>query len=91
MLIGEVVYIDSFGNIVTNISLKDLNSIDNKPTHLTFKKHLLKLCQTYGEVKEKRWLALIGSHNFLEISINQGNAAEVFKTKIGDKIPLSFC
>lgn len=90
MLIGEVVYIDSFGNIVTNISVKDLNSIGNKPTYLTYKKYQLKLCQTYGEVKAEKWLALIGSHNFLEISINQGNAAETFKTKIGDKVPLSF-
>jgi hypothetical protein len=48
----------------------------------------LKFCKTYAEVKPKKPLTLIGSHNFLEISVNQGNAAEVFKIKSGDTVTL---
>ncbi|MEM2546691.1 MAG: SAM hydroxide adenosyltransferase [Candidatus Bathyarchaeia archaeon] len=33
-------------------------------------------------------LAIIGSHDFLEISINRGSAAETFNVKAGDKIIL---
>ena len=48
----------------------------------------LRLCKVYAEVEAQQPLALIGSHNFLEISVNQGNAAEGFKTKAGDKVTL---
>jgi len=48
----------------------------------------LKFCKAYADVESQKPLALVGSHNFLEISINQGNAAEAFKIKSGDKVTL---
>jgi S-adenosylmethionine hydrolase len=90
MLIGEVIHTDGFGNIVTNFREKELESMEIETTvNLKLKntKLKLRLCKAYAEV-EKQPLAIIGSHNFLEISINQGNAAEEFKTKAGDKVTL---
>jgi len=49
----------------------------------------LRFCRVYGEVEAQEPLALIGSHNFLELSVNQGNASKVFKVKNGDKVVLS--
>jgi S-adenosylmethionine hydrolase len=46
------------------------------------------LGKAYGEAEPQEPLALIGSHGFLEIALNQGNAAEKFETKPGDKIQL---
>ncbi len=89
MLIGEVLHIDKFGNVITNFGETELELLKAKAT-ITFKlknKRLkLKLCKTYGDVKPLKPLAIIGSHNFLEISVNQGNAAEAFKMKYGDKV-----
>jgi hypothetical protein len=48
----------------------------------------LKFCKAYADVESQKPLALVGSHNFLEISVNQGNAAEAFKIKSGDKVTL---
>jgi S-adenosylmethionine hydrolase len=48
----------------------------------------LKLCKTYSETKEHIPLALIGSHGFLEISMNKGNAAQVLKIQRGDRTVL---
>lgn len=90
-LTGEVIHIDGFGNIVTNFKEKELESMGVKTTvNLKLKntKLKLRLCKAYAEVKPQKPLAIIGSHNFLEVSINQGNAAEVFKTKVGDKVTL---
>jgi len=90
MLIGEVVHIDGFGNIVTNFTEKEIKSMGIKATvnlKLGNIKLKLRLCKAYAEI-EAQPLAIIGSHNFLEISINQGNAAEEFKTKAGDKVTL---
>ena len=35
---------------------------------------------------EQQPLAIIGSHNFLEISVNQGSAANVLNMRVGDKV-----
>jgi len=91
MLTGEVIHIDGFGNIITNFREKQLESMGTKATvNLKLKDIRLKLnlCKAYAEVEAQKPLAIIGSHNFLEISINQGNAAETFKTKVGDKVTL---
>jgi S-adenosylmethionine hydrolase len=90
-LVGEVLYIDSFGNIITNLKERELEAMGIKEAvnmKLENTRLKLKLCKTYAEVKKQKLLALIGSHNFLEISINQGNAAKRFKVKNGDKVTL---
>jgi S-adenosylmethionine hydrolase len=93
MLVGEVVHIDDFGNVITNFGRGELESMEIKHTiNIKLKKVRLrlKLCKAYADVPKERPLALIGSHDFLEISVNQGSAAEVFKIKSGDKVILSF-
>ena len=92
MLVGEVLHVDNFGNIITNISEKEIARIraaDVVNVELPDQKLKLKLCKAYGEAKPQEPLALIGSHKYLEIAINQGNAAEKFKVSPGDKIQLS--
>lgn len=91
MLIGEVLHVDGFGNIITNLTGKELEQLDIKEVvRLTLKNLELKLrlCKAYAEGKPQEPLAIIGSHNFLEISINQGNAANKFKIRTGDKIKI---
>lgn len=94
MLIGEVIHIDDFGNIITNFreeevdssGLKDMLNVKLKEVELK-----LKLCKAYAEVGFHEPLAIIGSHGFLEISINQGNAARRFNINVGDKVALYNC
>lgn len=91
MLVGEVLYIDGFGNIVTNFTVRELERLKGRDTlqiGLGGLKLNVKLCKAYADVKPQEPLAIIGSHNFLELSLNQGDAAKTFKTKIGDKITL---
>lgn len=89
---GEILQVDSFGNIISNISQKVLLQIGitgavkvqlgHNQVHLDF-------CSSYGEAEPQKLLALIGSHGFLEIALNQGSAAEMLHVKTGDKIQLS--
>ncbi|MEM3626577.1 MAG: SAM-dependent chlorinase/fluorinase [Candidatus Bathyarchaeia archaeon] len=91
MLIGEVIHIDDFGNIITNFGEKEVESIGLKDFINVKLKNVdlrLKFCKAYADVGFQEPLAIIGSHNFLEISINQGDAARHFKVKIGDKVML---
>jgi S-adenosylmethionine hydrolase len=91
MLMGEVIHVDDFGNIVTNFGEKELELMKIKDivdVELGSAKLTLKLCRTYSEVQLHKPLAIIGSHNFLEISLNQGNAARTFMIKSGSKVTL---
>jgi S-adenosylmethionine hydrolase len=91
-LIGEVLHVDGFGNIITNINEKEAaqNHVKGEVNvAVAGNKLKLKFCKAYGETKPQEPLTLIGSHGFLEISVNQGSAAEKFKIKAGDTVTVS--
>jgi hypothetical protein len=82
-------YIDSFGNVVTNLAQAELESLKigaKVKLKLGKEKVELPLCRTYVEARKAKPLAIVGSHGFLEISMNQGNAAKHFKIDEDDRI-----
>jgi len=91
---GEAVHIDDFGNIITNITKENLSQLGAKPKEtlnvkLSSAAINLPFCAAYGDVPTNRHLALIGSHDFLEIAVNQGNAARKLRTQVGQSITVS--
>jgi hypothetical protein len=93
-LTGEVLHIDDFGNLITNIMSEDLKKGGIEGARfltVRLKGMLLRLsfCRTYGEVPPRSPLALIGGHDFLEIAVNQGNALWKLKAKVGDAVIVS--
>jgi len=90
-LMGEVLHIDDFGNLITNLTSSDLEKSGiriKKPLSIRLRDKLLRLdfCRAYGEAPPKSTLALIGSHDFLEIAVNQGNASRKLQVKAGEKV-----
>jgi hypothetical protein len=88
---GVILHIDDFGNVITNISEEELRKTgiregDDLQVELKGNTIRSKLCTAYGQVEAQHPLAIIGSHGFLEISINQGSAAKRFKVKIGETV-----
>ncbi|NIQ05368.1 MAG: hypothetical protein GWO20_06470, partial [Candidatus Korarchaeota archaeon] len=76
-LIGEVIHIDGFGNIITNLKDEELKFMNiGRKVHIELGDIDLKLqlYEAYADADSQQLHAIIGSHNFLEISINQGNA-----------------
>jgi S-adenosylmethionine hydrolase len=93
-LLGEILHIDDFGNVVSNISAEELEKMGIREgcslrVKLDGKALTLKLCSAYGEVAAKTPLAIIGSSDFLEVSVNQGSASRMFKAKIGGPLRVS--
>jgi S-adenosylmethionine hydrolase len=84
---GEIIYIDRFGNLVSNIS-SDLIKEEKIVQIKIGRKILGHLQNYYAEVKKGEIIALIGSNNLLEIAVNQGSAQKLLKAKIGDKITI---
>ncbi len=81
---GMILYSDRFGNVITNISsdmLKDVRYIYLKNRKLPF-------VRFYEEVPQNSPLAIIGSHDLLEISVNRGSAEKMFGLRPGDEITL---
>jgi len=90
-LVGEVLHVDDFGNIITNISAKDVATLKDGivQAELPSASVQMRLHREYSDAKPQEPLALIGSHNFVEIALNQGNAALKYLAKAGDKITIS--
>jgi hypothetical protein len=91
---GEVLHVDDFGNIITNISPEILKKLavrehESLKVKIGKKVMVLNFCSAYGDVPPGEALAVIGSHDFFEISVNQGDAAEKFKVKTGDPFHVS--
>ncbi len=92
VLTGEVLHVDGFGNIITNINEKEatLSHLEGTVTvKLSGSELKLRFCKAYGKIKPQKPLALIGSHGFIEIALNQGSAATKFKTQPGDSVTIS--
>lgn len=83
---GKTIFIDPFGNIITNIPVE---IVDFKAGDiLEIGKKQIKFMKSYGFCKIGEPLALIGSHGYLEIAINHGNAAHFFQMRSGDMITI---
>lgn len=91
---GKIVYIDRFGNIITNINgsgIKKVLNFDKKiKVFIKGKKREIIFVKSYNFVKKGQLLATIGSSNYLEISINQGNAALKLGIKPEEKLKIKF-
>jgi S-adenosylmethionine hydrolase len=88
-IVGEVVYIDDFGNVITNIAEFEVESVDRaKEVKLRVGRSglLVDFCGAYGDVEAGKPVVLIGSHGFLEVSINQGSAERELRARIGDRV-----
>lgn len=88
-LLGEVVHIDHFGNLVTNITQRDMGGRDGLPAwkvRLPDVPALLVLCRTYAELPIGDAGAIIGSSGHLEIAVNRGNAARILS--LGTGVPV---
>ncbi len=81
---GEVVYIDRFGNLVTNIPGVFVRTGER----VIFKNRVLLVVNSYQDVRKGEPLALIDSYEFLEIAVREGNAREFFDAKVGDPVVL---
>ncbi len=83
---GEIIYVDGYGNLVTNIPAEMVKGLKR----INFMGKELKIVPSYGFAEKGEIIALINSENYLEIAVNQGSAHKVFMYDIGDKIRVEF-
>jgi S-adenosyl-L-methionine hydrolase (adenosine-forming) len=78
ILYGQVMRVDNFGNLITNINHDDLKNFlgESKPIIYIGNLEIKKVDNIYSDVDKGEVLALIDSSNLLEIAVNLGRAAE---------------
>jgi S-adenosylmethionine hydrolase len=93
-LTGKILYIDRFGNIITNIVKKDLihPPLQDGTVRITMGKTTrdIPFVPAYGFVKSKQVLVTVGSSNYVEIAMNQGNAAQKLKAAPDMPVTITF-
>ena len=85
---GEIVYVDRFGNAISNLGNELLEQTSNNWAVRLRHSRLCPVRPFYQAVPTGKPVAVPGSSGFLEISRNGGNAARAFGLKIGMKIRL---
>jgi hypothetical protein len=87
-LFGEILHIDAFGNVISNIDEEKLfRFIESRPFAIRAGRKVISgLKKGYWEGKKGEPIALLGSGGFLEISVREGNAQKLLKLKRGDPI-----
>jgi S-adenosylmethionine hydrolase len=84
--IGSILKIDHFGNIVTNFHSRDF---PGTPPTLTIGRHKISLLvQAYADAEPGKLFLIVGSSGYLEVSVNQGSAAEKIRCKTGARAVL---
>jgi S-adenosylmethionine hydrolase len=89
-LFGEVVYVDRFGNCITNVGPEDI--ADMNPHRVWIETSTVGvegLSGSYADVTRGRPLGVLGSSGFLEIAVAGGSASERFGLKVGDAVTVS--
>lgn len=89
---GKIIYIDKFGNAITNIhktgflSLKDGRGFEIFIRNVRLKR----IVNTYSDVGKADALAIFGENQHLEIAMREASAADLLGLKVHDMITIEF-
>ena len=91
LLKGNIIHVDRFGNLITNISRDDYETAREKVPGNVFKAVIAKqeivgLKEYFAEGQKGETIALFGSSNLLEIAQNQGSAARTLGVTRGAEV-----
>jgi S-adenosylmethionine hydrolase len=86
---GQVMYVDSFGNLVTNIHRNDLArrlSLGRQLEVHVGERRVGPIGMRYADVPVGEGMGLLGSSDMLEISVHGGNAAKTYEAREGTPV-----
>lgn len=83
--LSEIIYIDSFGNLMTGIRAASLN----KQSVIHYKGYQIGYARTYSEMTGEQCFWYPNSNNLVEIAVNSQSAARQLNSQIGDFVQIS--
>ena len=86
---GKLLSIDRFGNLITNFKAADFIGIGRQSFRLEIGNYMIsRYYSTFGEAPAGQPFAYSGSSNYLEVGMNQGDAARELGASVGQSISL---
>lgn len=86
---NQIVHIDPYGNIKIHTKRNDYKNRKNLKIKMGQTLSKIPVVKTFADVPVGSFLAYTGSHETLEIAINQNNAAKVIKAKVGSILTIA--
>jgi len=81
---GEVLVVDRFGNVVTNVPGDLIRGRD----WIRANGDLMPVAETFGDVEQGDQLVTVGSHGYVECDVNDGRGDGAFGLYPGDEVRL---
>jgi S-adenosylmethionine hydrolase len=86
---GCVLYIDVYGNLVTNIAAWHVSDLGGEPLVFLKGDEIGTPQRSYDSTDLGRPVAIINSFGLLEIAVREGSAARAFKAGTGDEVTVA--
>lgn len=91
---GEVIYVDIFGNAITNIQAQKIDELlGSKPegkTKVVVKGKEVAVKEYYSQAGDKGLYSLINSFGYLELFVRNSSASSDFDITVGNKVSVLF-
>ena len=86
---GAVLHVDRFGNVITSFASAHWPGLDSQPFEMRLgNKIISRLASSYSEVEPGELFLIRGSAGYLEVSLNQGDAASLLGVSDGAPVRL---
>lgn len=86
-IVGQVIYVDIYGNLITTIEEADLEQPPGRGSRtVRVQNQSIPIVESYSEVEPGKPLAVIGGFGTLEVAVNQGNAQRTLGVPVGQTV-----
>jgi len=86
---GQIIYIDHYGNAITNLRLETLEeNYSLREAVLSLHPRRIPILKTFSDAPVGQALAYFGSGSLLEITVNGGNAARQLDLRLDQRVEL---
>ena len=90
---GEVIFVDHFGNLITNISRNDIGTLtESRPgmkLKISTKGNDVLFTEFYSQAADEGMHAVVNSFGYLELFVNLGSASSIYAIKAGEKVEVT--
>ena len=85
---GEVIHVDTFGNLVTNLSAELLPRVVTAGGLRIGSQVVRRIVSTYGDAPPGTLVVLVGSQGFIEAAVVEGRAADVLSARVATPVAI---
>ena len=88
-LVGEVIFIDHFGNLITNIPGGEFARMSDRQVQiLVGDREVLRRVRTYGEAEKGTLIALVSSSDLMEVAMTGSSAQKELRAHLGSSVAI---